>query len=83
MSFTKPSKACRLPDTSIGLTHQETPVQIFGRVCNQSELFFLSEPALLAGYPYSLLLLVKYHQVKFFLLTIRYICNECQQMIQI
>jgi len=51
----KPDKTLGLMGTSPGLAHQEAAGGVFGRFWNQTELFFWSKPAPLAGYPDPLL----------------------------
>jgi len=46
----KPGETCRLTGTGPGLARQESACRVFGRVWNQTDRFFWSEPGPLMGY---------------------------------
>ena len=59
MGPAKHSKTHGLMGMCTDLAPQEAQCWVFGSVRNQTELFFLSKPGLLAGYPDQVLTLLK------------------------
>jgi hypothetical protein len=62
MGLAKPRKSRRALSTGLGLAHATAVSRGFGWVYNRTNLFLLSKPGLLAGYPDPLLTLRTVHR---------------------